>query len=103
MQVSVTVEYLGRQYELTLKADVPEDLSAFNVKSRITAVLDREAQRCAEITAVALQDKAVAEAAEAEALERKRQGIVLEKGPAMVLAAGTKDPSGRVIVGEAKE
>jgi hypothetical protein len=101
VQLTVTTTYLGRTYTATLTADVPEDLSAFNVKGRITNVLDRELQRCAEITAVALQDQAAAALAEQDARERKARGEAPPpRGPTQILAANTKDPKGRVVVEE---
>jgi hypothetical protein len=96
VQLTVTTEYLGHTYKLTLEADVAEDLSDYNVKGRITGVLDRELQRCAEITAVALKDKTAAELAAHEA--RRAPKTREPKGPAMILAAGTKAPEGRIVL-----
>jgi hypothetical protein len=98
VELTVKVTYLGHEYELTLKSDVAEDLSKFNVQGRISSVLAREAQRCAEITAVALKDKTAAELAELQARERKARGEVLPAAPAQILAAGTKAPEGRTVV-----
>lgn len=102
MQQTLSLTYLGRSYSISFESDVDEDLSKFGVGPRINGVLQRELQRCAEITAVALQDQVVAAQADAETRERKARGEVLVKGPAMVLAAGTKAVSGRVVL-EAQE
>jgi hypothetical protein len=103
VQLSVKVSYLGRDYELAFSSDVTEDLTRFDVGTRIAGVMQRELQRFAEISAVGLQDLTAAQAAEKDARERKARGEVVVKGPAIVLAAGTKAPEGRVILGEVKE
>jgi hypothetical protein len=103
VQLTVKTTYLGREYELAFSATVPEDLSTFDVQSRIAGVLQREVERFAQITAVALQDKAVADAADADERARKARGEApAPKGPAMVLAAGTKASDGCVVL-EVKE
>jgi hypothetical protein len=99
MKLIVTREYLGKTFTLTLESDVTEDVSAFDVESRITKVMNREVQRFAEISAVALQDKTRAEQDLAERIRRKHAGEPKpERGPSVVLAAGTKDEKGRAVV-----
>ena len=66
------------------------------VESRIAAIMRREVQRCAEITVVGLKDRVAAMAADADLRERRARGEPVTKGPTTILAAGTKDPSGRI-------
>lgn len=100
MTVTLEQEYQGQTFSLTLSAPgITADLSRFEVESRIVGVLRRELQRFAEITMVALVDQADADQRATEARARKARGEPPPvTGPAQVLAAGTKDESGRVIV-----
>lgn len=116
MKVTVEHEYLGHTFKLTLESDVSEDLSAQNVHERIALVMNREMQRIAEITAVAVKDKQAAQEFQRAVSAARRDGkfvvdatvgrgerrleVVNERGPSVVLGAGTKDVSGRFVIGE---
>jgi hypothetical protein len=103
MKLTVNLSYLGQDFALTLESTAPAvEINRTDVAARITNVLNRELQRFAEITTVALKDLAAADVAEAEVRARKARGEVLPKAPAQVLAAGTKSPEGRVVL-EVKE
>ena len=97
MKVTLSTTYLGHQFSLTLESDLQEDLSASDAEARIAAVLRRELQRCAEISVVAKQDlKRAAEDEQARRANRSKE--TGPKPPAQILAAGTKDPKGRVVL-----
>lgn len=99
MDVTWEQEYQGQRFTLKLSAPgVTADLTRYDVEGRIVGVLRRELQRFAEITTVALRDQAADAQRATEARARKARGEAPpETGPAQVLSAGTKDPSGRVI------
>jgi hypothetical protein len=98
VEITVKKEYLGHTFELNFRSSVDEDLTKFEVEQRLQMVLSRELQRCAEVSVVGLKDKLAAEGAAALLREQKASGTVPVKGPAQFLAAGTKDPAGRVVV-----
>lgn len=115
-KVTVEQEYLGHSFKLTFESDVSEDLSGFNVDERIALVMRRELQRVSEIVAVAVNDKRAAEElAQAQRAARQEGKFVVDatvgrgprrfqtvdkRGPSVILGAGTKDVSGRLVVSE---
>ena len=98
MEIVLRKEYLGHTFELTLKSSVDEDLSKQEVEPRVMMVLNRELQRCAEIIAVGVKDKAELARVTANIAARRARGEEPTPGPSMVLAAGTKAPEGRVVL-----
>lgn len=99
MKVRLETKYLGHSCALTFESDIEEDLSQQQVEERIGNVMRRELQRFAEISAVGVKDKKAAEERAAEQRRRRASGEPEpEKGPAITLAAGTKDPVlGRIV------
>ena len=72
---------------LTFTIDVDDDLSRYEVESRIATLLSEDVRRCTTIVAVGLKDKAVAAATPRPDPDRP--------GP-VTLIAGTKDERGRI-------
>ena len=90
--LTVSTSMGNKNFELTLTMNVDEDLSAQDVAPRIMGLLDRECTRIAEIVTVALKDETARLAA---------PPLPPGERPAVILAAGTKDPvKGRVVVRE---
>jgi hypothetical protein len=96
MKNTIQTKYLGHNFSLTFESDVEEDLSEQEVEARITTVMRRELQRFAEISAVAVNDKKAAAKERDRINELKRSKA--KRGPAQILAAGTKGKEGRIVV-----
>lgn len=116
MKISIEHSYLGQKYVLTFEADTDVDLGRYEVESRISRVMRRELGRFAEISAVALKDNERDTQRTVMDRRARRDGATLvdatvgrggptfnavaptEKGPAVTLGAGTKDPAlGRIV------
>jgi hypothetical protein len=99
MEITLSHAYHGQTFTLTFAAPgVTADLARFDVESRIALGLRREVQRYAEVVAVAIQDAEAADARDADARARKARGEIAIPQPAILLAAGTKEATGRVIL-----
>lgn len=114
MKISIEHSYLGQKYTLTFEVDTDVDLSRYDVEPRVSRVMRRELARFAEISAVALKDNERDTQRAAMDRRARRDGVALvdstvgrggatfatvtERGPAVTLGVGTKDPAlGRIV------